>query len=122
MKKRRMVDGVVKEEGGEEEAVEEDLEGAIEATAEEGETGEVIEVIEVEIVAEETGNMTTGEKTGEESTKTGGTGHVEGTEAVRMEVAAEAVTEAVVGLKEEEVAPGVEARMDTVIRQHIIQV
>jgi len=116
-----MVDGVEKEEGGEEEAVEEDLEGAIEATAEEGETGEVIEVIEVEIVAEETGNMTTGEKTGEESTKTGGTGHVEGTEAVRMEVA-EAVTEAVVGLKEEEVVPGVEARMDTVIRQHSIQV
>jgi len=82
--------------------------------------------VDIEIAAEETGNMTTGEKTGEkteeESTKTGGTGHVEGTEAVRMEVAAEAVTEAVVGLKEEEVVPGVEARMDTVIRQHIIQV
>ena len=51
-----------------------------------------------------------------------GPGHLEGTEAMRMEVAAEAVTEAMVGLKEEEVVPGVEGRMDTMIRQHIIQV
>ena len=71
-----MLDGVEKEERGEE-VVEEDLEGA---------------------------------------------GHLEGTEAMRMEVAAEAVTEAMVGLKEEEVVPGVEGRMDTMIRQHIIQV
>lgn len=57
------------------------------------------------------------------SMMTGVTGHVEGIEAVvRTEHVVEVVIEAVVELKEDEVDPGVEDRMGTVIRQQNYQV
>jgi len=128
MRKRRITDGEEKEGEEGEEVVAVDLEEEIEATAEEEEIEVVIEVIEEETVAEERGSMMTGGRTEEMigSMRTGVievTGHVEGTEAVvRMEHVVVVATEAVVGLKEDVVDPGVEDRMGTVIRQHINQV
>jgi len=128
MKKRRITGWDVKEGEEGEDVVAVDLEEEIEATAEEEEIEVVIEATEVETVVGEKGSMMTGGKTEEMtgSMRTGVievTGHVEDTEAVvRMEHVVVAATEAVVGLKEDVVDPGVEDRMGTVIRQHNNQV
>lgn len=135
MRKRRIIGGEEKEGEEGEEVVAEDLEEETEDTVEEEEIEVVIEAIEEETVAEERGSMMTGGRTEEMtgSMRTGVTevtGHVEGTEAVvRTEHVEEVDIEAVVGLREDEVGlkedvvdPGVEARMGTVIRQQNNQV
>jgi len=125
MRKRRIIDGEEKEGEEGEEVVAEDSEEETEATAGEEEIEVVTEVTEEVTVGEEKGSMMTGGRRGEMtgSMMTGVTGHVEGIEAVvRTEHVVEVVIEAVVGLKEDEVDPGVEDRMGTVIRQQNYQV